>query len=105
MRCELSFFGMLFHGELQNYSRAHNQNTKLETKRQEVVSIIECYKDFHLYDKFLLFSTYSRIRLNRKKILAKQSEFSLIRADKILMLSLMTLGTNLVIMSDEKRIL
>ena len=47
---------MLFHGELQSYSRAQKQNTKPESKRQVVIRIIEWYKDFHLYDKFLLSS-------------------------------------------------
>ena len=40
-----------------------------------------------------------------KKTLAKQSEFSLIRADKILILSFMTLDMNLVMMSDKEGIL
>ena len=58
---------MLFHSELQSYGRAHKQNTKQESKREEVISIIECYKDFRLYDKFLRFSAYSRVRPNRKE--------------------------------------
>ena len=40
-----------------------------------------------------------------KKILAKRSQFSLIRADKFLMLSFMTLNMNLVMMSDKNRML
>ena len=40
-----------------------------------------------------------------KKTLAKRSEFSLIRADKILMLSFMTLDMHPVMMSDEKGML
>ena len=48
MRCELSIFGMLFHGELQSYSRAHKQNTTQKGKSQKVINIIECYKEFQL---------------------------------------------------------
>ena len=81
MRCKLSIFEMLFQRELKSYNRAHKQKTKSESKRQDVASII---KDFHLTDKFLLSSAYSRVRTNRKNILEKRSEFSLIRADKIL---------------------
>ena len=40
-----------------------------------------------------------------KKALAKRSEFSLIRADKIVMLSFMTLGMDMAIISDEKGML
>ena len=40
-----------------------------------------------------------------KKTLAKQREFSLIRVDKILILSFMTLDMNLVMMSDKEGIL
>ena len=37
----------------------------------------------------------------RKKTLAKQSEFSLIKGDKIVMLSFMVLGMDLVMTSDN----
>ena len=50
-----------FHSELQSYCRAFKQNSKPENKWQKVISITECYKDFHLYDKFLFSSVYSRI--------------------------------------------
>ena len=58
---------MLFHGVLQNYSRVHKQSTKPESNSQEVIVIIECYKEFHLYDKFLLSWAYSRVRSNREE--------------------------------------
>ena len=96
---------MFFHGKIQSYSRAHKQNTKPESIRQEVIKTIECYKDFHLYDKFLLSSAYSGADPIAKKALAKRSEFSLIRTDKIIMLSFMTLGMDLVMMSDKKGML
>ena len=40
-----------------------------------------------------------------KKTLAKQSEFSLFRADKIVMLSFMTLKMDMVIMFDKNGML
>ena len=40
-----------------------------------------------------------------KKTLAKQSEFSLFRADKIVMLSFMTLKMDMVIMFDKSGML
>ena len=40
-----------------------------------------------------------------KKTLAKKSEFSLIRADKILIISFMTLDMDLVMISDKKGML
>ena len=40
-----------------------------------------------------------------KKALARRSEFSLIRADKIVMLSFTNLGMDLVMMSDKKGML
>ena len=40
-----------------------------------------------------------------KKTIAKRSEFALIRADKIVMLSFMTFGTDLVMMFDKKGML
>ena len=52
MHCEVSIFRMFFHRKIQSYSRAYKQNTKSESNRQEVISTIEYYKDFHLYDKF-----------------------------------------------------
>ena len=52
MHCKLSIFRMFFHGKIQSYSRAYKQNTKPESNRQDVISTIECYKDFHLYDRF-----------------------------------------------------
>ena len=67
MCCELSIFRMLSIGELQRYSRAHKKNTNPESNRLEVISINDCYKDLHLYDKFLLPSVYSRVRPNRNE--------------------------------------
>ena len=91
MHCELSIFRMLFHGKLQSYSTAHKQNTKPESNRQEVRTIIECYKDFLLYDKFFFFSAYSRVQVpDPVETQTKRSEFSLIRGDKVLMLSYMS---------------
>ena len=84
MHSGLSIFRMFFHGKIQSYGRAHKQNTKPESNRQEVIRTIECYKDSYLYDKFLLFSAYSGADPIAKKALAKRSEFSLIRADKML---------------------
>ena len=102
MHYKLSIFRMFFHGKIQSYSTAHKQNTKPESNMREVMSTIKCYKDFHLYNKFLLSSAYSGADPIAKKVLAKRSEFSLIRADKIVMLSFMTLG---IIMSDKKGML
>ena len=102
MHCEFPIFRMIFHGKIQSYSRAYRQNTKPESNRQQVISTIPCYEDFHLHDKFLLSSAYSRGRPNRKEGLAKRNEFSLITADKIVMLSFMTLGMDLVLMSHTK---
>ena len=96
---------MLFHGKLQNYSRAQKQNTKSESKWQEVRSTLKSYKNFHLYGKFLFSSTYSRVRRKKKKTLPEQSEFLLIRADKILVLSFMTLVMNLLMIPDKKGML
>ena len=84
MHCELSMFRMFFHGKIQSYCRAHKQNTKPERNKQEVIGTTGCYKDFYLYGKFLLSSAYSRADPIAKKALAKRSEFSLIRADKML---------------------
>ena len=102
MHCKLSIFRMFFHGKIQTYSRAHKQNIKPESNKQEVISTIECWKDFHLYDKFLLSSAYSGADPVAKKALIKWSEFSLIMADKIVMLPFMTLGMDLVMLSDIK---
>ena len=55
MRFKLSIFGMLFHGALQSYSRTHKQNTKPESKWQEVISIFKCYKDFQHLEQILTF--------------------------------------------------
>ena len=105
MHCELSIFRMFFQGKIQSYSRAHKQNKKPESNRQEAISTIECYKDFHLYDKFFFFSAYSGADPTAKKALTKRSEFSLIRADKIVTLSFTTLGMDLVMMSEKKGML
>ena len=105
MHCELSIFRMFFHGKIQSYRRAYKQNTKQESKRQEVISTIECYKDFHLYDKFYFPQLIQEPDPIPKKPLTKRSEFSLIRAAKIVMLSFMTLGMDLVLMSDKKGML
>ena len=105
MHCELSIFRMFFLNKIQSYSRAHKQNTTSESNRQEVISTIEKYKDFHLYDKFILYSAYSGADSIAKKALAKRSEVSLTRADEIDMLSFMTLGMDLIMMSDKKGML
>ena len=102
MHCELSIFRMFFHRKIQSCSRAYKQNTKPESNRQEVIRTIECYKDFHLYDKFYFPQLIQETDLIEKKALAKRSEFSLIRADKIVVLTFMTLGMDLVMMSDKK---
>ena len=44
---------MVFHGDLQIYSRGHKENTKPESKRkerQEVIAIMEYCKDYYLYE-------------------------------------------------------
>ena len=105
MHCELYIFRILFHCKIQSYSRAHNQKTKPKSNRQELISTIECYKDFHLCEKFLLSSAYSGVDPIVKKALAKRSEFSLIKADKVFILYFMTLGMDLVMMSHEKGML
>ena len=104
MHCELSIFRMFSHDKIQSYNRAYKQNTKRESNRLEVISNIECYKDFHLYDKFYFPQLIQEPNPIVKKALAKFSEFLLIRADKI-MLSFMTLGMDLVMMSDKKGML
>ena len=105
MHCELSIFRMFFHGKIQSYVRAYKQNTKPESNRQEVISTIECYKEFHLYDKFYFPQLIREPDPIEKKALTKRGEFSLIRADKIVMLSFMTLGIDLVIEFDKKEML
>ena len=93
---------MFFHGKIQSYNGAHKQNTKPESNRQEVINTIKHYNDFHLYDKFLLSAAYSRPGPIEKKALAKRSKFSLIREGKIVTLSFMTLGMDLILMSDKR---
>ena len=61
--------------------------------------------DFHLYDKFYFPQLIQEPNPIAKKALAKFSEFLLIRADKIVMLSFMTLDMDLVMMSDKKGML
>ena len=101
MHCELSIFRMFFHGKIQSYNRAYKQNRKPESNRQEVISTIACYKDFHLSDKFYFPQLIQEPNPIAKKALAKRNELSLIRADKIVMLFFMTLGMDLVMMSDK----
>ena len=96
---------MFFHGKIQSYSRAYKQNTKPESNRQEGISNIECYRDFHLYDKFYFPQLIQEPDPIAKKALAKRSEFSSIRKDQIVMLYFMTLGMDLVMMSDKKGML
>ena len=67
MRCDLSISGILFDRELRSCNRAHKQNTKAESKVHEVIRTVECYKIFHLYDKSLLSSAYSRVQTKRKE--------------------------------------
>ena len=79
------FLRNAFHGELQSYSRAHKQNAKPERNRQDVISIIECYKDFHLYDKCFYFpKLIQESDPVEKKTLAKRSEFLLFKNLKFL---------------------
>ena len=70
-----------------------------------MVSTIECYKDLHLYDKFYFPHLSQEPDLIAKKALAKRSELSFIRADKIVILTFMTLSMDLVMMSDKKGML
>ena len=67
-----------------------------------MIHTIECYKDFHLYDKFHFPGLIWELNPKAKKALAKRSEFSLIRIDKIVMLSFMTLGMDLIMISDKQ---
>ena len=101
MHCELSIFRMFFHGKIQSYSRAYKQNRKQESKRQEVIITIACYNDFHLSDKFYFPQLIQEPNPIAKTALAKRNEFSVIRVDKIVMLFFMTLGMDLVMMSDK----
>ena len=58
--------------------------------------------------QILFFSAYSRVQVSdpvEKKTQTKQSEFSLIRGDKVLMLSFMSFHMDLVMMSDKKGML
>ena len=57
--------------------------------------------DFHLYDKFYFPQLIQEPNPIAKKALAKRNEFSVIRVDKIVMLFFMTLGMDLVMMSDK----
>lgn len=74
---------------------------QLSSKSQEVIIIIECCENFHLYVKFLLSSAYSRVQPNRKEdtMQTKRIIISLDGKD-FYILSFMTLGMDLVIMSD-----
>ena len=96
---------MFFHGKIQSYSTAYKQNSKPESNRQEVISTIECYKDFHRCDKFYFPQLIQEPDPIAIKALAKRSEFSSIRKDQIVMLYFMTLGMDLVMMSDKKGML
>ena len=49
---------MLIYGKIKSYSRTLKQIVKLETKRQQVISIMKCNKDFHLHDKLFIYSAY-----------------------------------------------
>ena len=66
---------------------------------------IECYKDFHLYEKFYFPQLIQEPDPVTKKALVKRNEFTLIREEMIVMLFFMTLGMDLVMMSDKKRML
>ena len=105
MQCKLSIFRIFLHGKIKSYSRAYKQNTKPESNRQEGISNIECYRDFHLYDKFYFPQLIQEPDPIAKKALAKQNEFSLIRVDKIVRLSFMTLGIDPVMTPDKKKML
>ena len=96
---------MFFHGKIQSYNTAYKQNSKPESNRPEVISTIECYKDFHRCDKFYFPQLIQEPDPIAKKALAKRNEFSLIRTDKIIRLSFMTLGIDLVMTSDKKKML
>ena len=103
MQCKLSIIRMFLHGKIQSYSRAYKQNTKPESNKQEVISTIKCYKDFHLYDKFYFHQLIQEPDPIAKKALAKRNELSLFTADEIVTLSFMNLGMDLEMMSDKKR--
>ena len=60
---------------------------------------------FPSYDKFYFPQLIQEPNPITKKALVKRSEFLLIRADKIVMLSFMTLGIDLVMRSDKKGML
>ena len=63
-----------------------------------MITIIECCKDFYLFDKLLLSSAYSRVLLNRQK---KDTSHAI--KSEIVILNFMTLGADLVMLSDKKR--
>ena len=74
---------------------------QLSSKSQEVIIIIECYENFHLYVKFLLSSAYSRVQPNRKEdTMQKKRIIISLDGKDFYILSFMTLGMDLVIMSD-----
>ena len=70
-----------------------------------VISTIQYYKHFNLYDKFYFSQLIQESGTLAKKARAKRSELSLIRADKFAILSFMTLDLDLVMMSDKEEML
>ena len=70
-------------------------------------SIIECYKDFHLYAISYFPQLIQESGPIEKKTLDKRSEFSLIRADKIGKImtlgQILTFGIDLVMMPDKRK--
>ena len=92
MRCEISLFRMLFHGVLQNYSWVASR------KRWQLLSNATKISIFMLNSYFpQLIRESNQIE---KKILCKRNELLLVWTEKIFILSFMTLGMDLVIMSD-----
>ena len=105
MHCELSLFGMLFHGVSQNYSRVHKQNTKPERIRKRWQLLSNATKISIFMTNFYCPELIQESDPIEKKILCKRKEFLLVWAEKIFILPFVTLGMDLVIMSDIKGML
>ena len=80
---------------------------KYKTRKQQAGgdNFYRIYKDFHLYEKFYFPQLIQEPDPVTKKALVKRNEFTLIREEMIVMLFFMTLGMDLVMMSDKKRML
>ena len=77
---------MFFHGKIQSYSKARKQNRNSENISQEVIRLSNATK----ISIFMTNSYFPQLIQDldpiEKKALAKRSESSLIRADKIVLL-------------------